>query len=163
MTFDDEFCKPYYFNANEAYFTKHPEAYTEYMGTLISREGLKKSIEDKWVNSNLYQDALTEMRKTGKYAEISKYGDLWGFRFNNKSLINPIFTSEPKLQDNRFYKVALNNKLGIVDKYGMKIIDWDNDIVIQVNKSISVAFLNFEYTLVPWFYRFIGCRNYFIS
>lgn len=67
------------------------------------------------------------MRKTGKYAEISKYGDLWGFRFNNKSLINPIFTSEPKLQDNRFYKVALNNKLGIVDKYGMKIIDWDND------------------------------------
>lgn len=127
LTFDDEFCKPYYFNANEAYFTKHPEAYTEYMGTLISREGLKKSIEDKWVNSNLYQDALTEMRKTGKYAEISKYGDLWGFRFNNKSLINPIFTSEPKLQDNRFYKVALNNKLGIVDKYGMKIIDWDND------------------------------------
>lgn len=127
LTFDDEFCKPYYFNANEAYFTKHPEAYTEYMGTLISREGLKKSIEDKWVNSNLYQDALTEMRKTGKYADISKYGDLWGFRFNNKSLINPIFTSEPKLQDNRFYKVALNNKLGIVDKYGMKIIDWDND------------------------------------
>ena len=127
LTFDDESCKPYYFNVNEAYFTKHPEAYTEYMGTLISREGLKKSIEDKWVNSNLYQDALTEMRKTGKYAEISKYGDLWGFRFNNKSLINPIFTSEPKLQDNRFYKVALNNKLGIVDKYGMKIIDWDND------------------------------------
>lgn len=45
LTFDDEFCKPYYFNANEAYFTKHPEAYTEYMGTLISREGLKNLLK----------------------------------------------------------------------------------------------------------------------
>lgn len=127
LTFDDEFCKPYYFDANEPYFKKYPEARTEYMDTLISREGLKKSIEEKWVNNSLYQDALTEMRKSGKYAEISKYGDLWGFRFNTKSLINPIFTCEPKLQDNKFYKVTLNHKLGIVDKFGMKIIDWDND------------------------------------
>lgn len=97
------------------------------MDKLISKDELKKSIEEKWINSSLYQDALTEMRKSGKYAEISKYGDLWGFRFNTKSLINPIFTSEPKLQDNRFYKVTLNKKLGIVDKYGMKIIDWENN------------------------------------
>lgn len=45
LTFDDESCKPYYFNVNEAYFTKHPEAYTEYMGTLISREGLKNLLK----------------------------------------------------------------------------------------------------------------------
>lgn len=127
LTFDDEFCKPYYFDANELYFRKHPEARTEYMDTLISREGLKKSIENKWMNSSLYQDTLTEMRKSGKYAEISKYGDLWGFRFNTQSLINPIFTCEPELQDNKFYKVTFNQKLGIVNKYGMKIIDWDND------------------------------------
>lgn len=127
LTFDDEFCKPYYYDANEPYFKKYPEARTEYMDTLISREGLKKSIEDKWINSSLYQDALTEMRKSGRYAEISKYGDLWGFRFNTRSLINPIFTCEPKLQDNKFYKVKLNQQLGIVDKFGMKIIDWDND------------------------------------
>lgn len=127
LTFDDEFCKPYYFDANEPYFKKYPEARTEYMDTLISREGLKKSIEEKWVNNSLYQDALTEMRKSGSYAEISKYGDLWGFRFNTKSLINPIFTCEPKLQDNKFYKVTFNHKLGIVDKFGMKIVDWDND------------------------------------
>lgn len=127
LTFDNEFYKPYYYDANGPYFNKHPEAYSEYMGKLISQEGLKKSIEEKWINSSLYQDALTEMRKSGKYAEISKYGDLWGFRFNTKSLINPIFTSEPKLQDNRFYKVTLNKKFGIVDKYGMKIIDWEND------------------------------------
>lgn len=127
LTFDDEFCKPYYFDANEPYFKKYPEARREYMDTLISREGLKKSIEEKWVNSGLYQDALTEMRKSGKYAEISKYGNLWGFRFNTQSLINPIFTCEPKLQDNKYYRVTLNQKLGIVDKFGMKIIDWDNN------------------------------------
>lgn len=127
LTFDDEFYKPYYYDANGPYFNKHPEAYSEYMDKLISKDELKKSIEEKWINSSLYQDALTEMRKSGKYAEISKYGDLWGFRFNTKSLINPIFTSEPKLQDNRFYKVTLNKKLGIVDKYGMKIIDWENN------------------------------------
>lgn len=81
------------------------------------------------MNNSLYQDALTEMRKSGSYAEISKYGDLWGFRFNTKSLINPIFTCEPKLQDNKFYKVTFNHKLGIVDKFGMKIVDWDNDLI----------------------------------
>ena len=57
LIYDDEYCKPYHFDANEEYFAKHPEAQEAYLATKMTREELKKSIEDKWTRDSNYEEA----------------------------------------------------------------------------------------------------------
>lgn len=128
LIYDDEYCKPYHYDANEEYFAKHPDACEAYLATKMTREELKKSIEDKWTRDSNYEEAQATMRQRDTKATPYCVMGLWGFRFNTTVIIPPIFTEEPKDLYNGFYAVRQDNMLGVVNYYGEKIVDWDGRI-----------------------------------
>ena len=142
LVYDDEYCKPYHFDANEEYFAKHPEAREAYLATKMTREELKKSIEDKWTRDSNYEEAQATMRQRDTKATPYCVMGLWGFRFNTTVIIPPIFTEEPKDLYNGFYAVRQGDLIGIINYYGEKVVDWDGCIVCDdidydsINKRI---------------------------
>ena len=105
LTYDDEYCKPFFFDANEEYFAKYPEARDAYLATKMSREELKKAIEEKWTRDTNYEEAMANMRQRNLKAIPYCVQGLWGFRFNTTVIIPPIFTVEPKDLFNGYYLV----------------------------------------------------------
>lgn len=128
LIYDDEYCKPYHFDANEEFFAKHPEAQEAYLATKISREELKKAIEEKWMRDSSYEEAQAQMRQRNAKATPYCVKGLWGFRFNTTVIIPPIFTVEPKDLLNGYYLVRQGSNLGIVNYYGEKVVSWDGFI-----------------------------------
>ena len=57
LQFDDEMCKPYFFDANIEYFKINPKAEEEYKDSIIDREKLLKDLQDT------YEGRLAEIRK----------------------------------------------------------------------------------------------------
>ena len=128
LIFDDEYCKPFHYDANEEYFAKNPEARDAYLATKMSREELKKSIEEKWTRDKNYEEAIANMRQRNLRATPYCVQGLWGFRFNTTVIIPPIFTVEPKDLYNGYYLVNQGGNLGIVNYYGQKKVNWDGII-----------------------------------
>lgn len=128
LTYDDEYCKPFHYDANEEYFAKNPEARVAYLATKMSREELKKAIEEKWTRDSNYEDAMANMRQRNLKATPYCVQGLWGFRFNTTVIIPPIFTVEPKDLYNGYYLVNQGGNLGIVNYYGQKKVNWDGII-----------------------------------
>lgn len=128
LTYDDEYCKPFFFDANEEYFAKYPEARDAYLATKMSREELKKAIEEKWTRDTNYEEAMANMRQRNLKAIPYCIQGLWGFRFNTTVIIPPIFTVEPKNLYNGYYLVNQDGNLGIVNYYGQKKVNWDGII-----------------------------------
>ena len=128
LTYDDEYCKPFFFDANEEYFAKYPEARDAYLATKMSREELKKAIEEKWTRDTNYEEAMANMRQRNLKAIPYCVQGLWGFRFNTTVIIPPIFTVEPKDLYNGYYLVNQGGYLGVVNYYGQKKVNWDGII-----------------------------------
>lgn len=128
LIYDDEYCKPYHFDANEEYFAKHPDVREAYLATKMTREELKKSIEEKWTRDSNYEEAQATMRQRETKATPYCVMGLWGFRFNTTVIIPPIFSAEPKDLYNGFYAVRQGEAFGIVNYYGEKVVDWDGGI-----------------------------------
>lgn len=128
LTYDDEYCKPFFFDANEEYFAKYPEARDAYLATKMSREELKKAIEEKWTRDTNYEEAMANMRQRNLKAIPYCVQGLWGFRFNTTVIIPPIFTVEPKDLYNGYYLVNQGGIWGIVNYYGQKKVNWDGII-----------------------------------
>ena len=125
LILDDEYCKPYFYDANIDYFVNHPEARSAYLNSKMTSDELKKSIEEKWTRDPSYENAQVEMRKQGIGATLYCVRDLWGFRFEKTVIIPPIFTKEPKMLSNGFYLVSKGNDFGIVNSYGEKVFSWE--------------------------------------
>lgn len=145
LVFEDEYCKPYYYDANEEYFLKHPEARDAYLATKMTREELKKAIEDKWTRDPNYEEAQAQMHQRNAKATLYRVKDLWGFRFNATIIIPPIFTVEPKDLYNGYYLVQQGDNFGIVDYFGEKVVGWDGLISCEgMNYDSSNKLVHFK-------------------
>lgn len=118
ITFEEDSCRPYFYDADEPYFLKHPSAERP---PRLSREDLKKSIIDRWSYGEAIDKAKKEMAKSGIGVEAFFDGKKWGFRYGALVFIEPRFTEEPIIQGN-FAKVCMDGKFGIVDRIGNTII-----------------------------------------
>lgn len=126
---DDDYCKPYYFDANRAYFEKHQLEQKAFEEThAMSVNDIAKEEEKKWTEREAYQKTINDMQEHSMSAQTYELNGLWGFRFYTTVLITPIFTEKPKLLRNGYFQVCKDGKYGIVDKYGQKIVDWDGII-----------------------------------
>ena len=57
LQFDEDMCKPYYFDANIEYFKINPEAEAQYNDSIVDREKLLKDLQDK------YEGRMAERRR----------------------------------------------------------------------------------------------------
>lgn len=135
--FDDEYCKPYIKEANEAYFKLHPDAEKHYIKTKKSREDLLKEFEEKWKGTPSYEDALRVMKLNGNKATPFQCMGFWGFRFNNTTLIQPVFTEQPVDLQNGYMMVKQGETVGIINYYAEMVVDWTMLQCDELNIDIS--------------------------
>lgn len=48
LSFDEDLCKAYYYDANEEYFNANPDIKKEYYDSIVSKEKLLKDLKDTW-------------------------------------------------------------------------------------------------------------------
>lgn len=125
ITFDDDSCRPYYKDADEAYFLKHPSAERP---PKLSRDELKKSIIDRWNYVEAIEKAKKEMSQSGTGIEAFYNDEKWGFRHGSLIFIEPRFTEEPIIHGN-LAKVCEDGKFGVVDRLGNIILSTSYEIV----------------------------------
>lgn len=142
--FDNEYCKPYIKEANEPYFRLHPDAKKLFIETRKSREQLLKEFEEKWKEEPSYEEALRTMKLRNEKADTFLYMGLWGICYNTTTLIQPIFSEQPKDLFNGFFMVKQDKTAGLVNYYGEVIMDWTSlkceDLSVDVNNN-RVLFL----------------------
>ncbi|MDD7563713.1 MAG: WG repeat-containing protein, partial [Alloprevotella sp.] len=126
FVFDSEYCKPFIVDANERYFTKHPEAKNLYLKTRKTKEQLLKELEDKWKGMAVYKEAIRLLKSRKEKVLPYQYqsSGLWGFRYNSTTLIQPIFTERPIDLGNGYFQVKQGHTMGIVNYYAEKVLDW---------------------------------------
>ncbi len=125
LTYDDEYCKPYFHEANAPYFEKHPDAKQLYENSLETREELMKALEEKWTQDAVYEEAQNDMHLRNATATPFKSGSTWGFRFNTTMLVSPIFTEEPKWLNEGYFVVKQGKCTGLLNRFAQKKVDWD--------------------------------------
>ncbi len=110
LQFDDDVCKPYFFDANTDYFALHPEAKNEFIHCLKSREEIVEDFRKKYV----------ERKSGGNFIDIN--------REENLEKPQPVFKSVP-CRDDRFFYV-LNGKWGLVDENKNFILPCEYDKIV---------------------------------
>lgn len=114
ITFDDDSCRPYYYDADDGYFLKHPSAEQP---TKQSREELKKKLIESFEYRKLRDEALNEMTSQGDSVEVFFDGKKWGFKYGSLVFIDPTFVEEPEIIGS-YAKVCEKGKFGIVNRFG---------------------------------------------
>lgn len=153
LIIDDIHCKPYFFE-NKQEDVKDEVKVSEQNNIPISNSegdaGKKsdgKEIEantdtnDKGKIEEITRDSKDESslnisdrqiqnndEKQNREAKPFAQNGSWGFKSGNVILIEPTFTVRPKTTFNGYYQVCKNGNIGIVDKYGKKIVDWNGII-----------------------------------
>ncbi len=114
ITFDNNSCRPYYFDADEKYYLLHPYAS---MPSASNKEELKQNILEAWDYECKRNNAINEMLENSSSVEAFFDGDNWGFKYNDVIFIKPTFPIEPIFSHG--YAIVNNgSKLGVVNRLG---------------------------------------------
>lgn len=137
--FDQDSCRPYFYDADEPFYINHPTAERPLK---LSREELKKEIIDAWNYEHQRKRAIEEMLKENRGVEAYYDNKKWGFKFGDTVFIEPVFDSKPEILGD-FAKVEKDGKFGVVNRFGEYRLqpDYENVVLIP-NGYILYAFKN---------------------
>lgn len=99
--------------------------------------------EERNLSRSHNEGALTQNLQTKEPQQDSKVipfavNGLCGFKSDNKVIIEPTFTEVPVSTPNGFFQVNKNGNIGIVDKYGNVVIDWNGVIQCEAKDYDAV-------------------------
>ena len=112
--FEEDSCRPYFYDADEPFYLKHPTAERPLK---LSREQLKQDIIEAWNYEQQRNRAVEEMLKDKRSVEAYSEGEKWGFKYGDVVFIEPIFDSKPIILGD-FAKVEKDGKYGVINRYG---------------------------------------------
>lgn len=129
--FEQDSCRPYFYDADEPFYLKHPTAERPLKR---SREKLKQDIVEAWEYEQQRKHAVEEMLKVNHGVEAYSDGYKWGFKFGDVVFIEPIFDSKPSIMGD-FAKVEKDGKYGVVNRYGEYRLQTEYDKVILLQNG----------------------------
>lgn len=129
--FEDDSCRPYFYDADEPFYLKHPTAERPLK---LSREKLKQDIIEAWNYEQQRNRAVEEMLKYKRSVEAYSDGEKWGFKYGDVVFIEPIFDSKPIMMGD-FAKVEKDGKYGVVNRYGDYRLQPEFDKVILLQNG----------------------------
>ncbi|MDE6532183.1 MAG: WG repeat-containing protein [Muribaculaceae bacterium] len=112
--FEQDSCRPYFYDADEPFYLKHPTAERP---PKLSREKLKEDIIEAWSYEQERKRAIERMLRENRSVVAFFDGQKWGFKFEDIIFIEPVFDSKPLMLGD-FAKVEKDGKYGVVNKYG---------------------------------------------
>lgn len=112
--FDEEGCRPYFYDADEPFYLKHPTADRPLK---LSREEVKEEIIESWNYDQQRSRVTDEMVREKRGVQTYSDGLKWGFKYGDTIFVEPLFTTQPIFQGD-FAKVEKDGKYGVVDRYG---------------------------------------------
>ena len=130
LSFDDNSCKPYYFDADSLYYKKHPEEQERVSSLERSRQQVlellmkkeKEEAEKKQRIEEAQAKKREEMRLMGYVATPYMKSKKWGYEFNGTKLTLPIYSSASEIDSEGYGYVERNRRKGLVDQYGVEIL-----------------------------------------
>ena len=130
LSFDDNNCKPFYFDADSLYYAKHPEEQERVFSLERSRQQvldslMRKKKEDEEKKRRI-EDAQAkkreEMRLAGYVARPYMKNKKWGYEYNDTKLTLPIYSSASEINSEGYGFVVKNRRTGIVNQFGEEIL-----------------------------------------
>lgn len=112
--FEQDSCRPYFYDADEPFYLKHPTAERP---LILSREKLKQDIIEAWNYEQQRNRAIECMIKDNRGVEAFTDGEKWGFKYGDIIFIEPVFDSKPIMMGD-FAKVEKDGKYGVVNRFG---------------------------------------------
>lgn len=112
--FEQDSCRPYFYDADEPFYLKHPTAERPLK---LSREKLKQDIIEAWNYEQQRNRAIECMIKDNRGVEAFTDGEKWGFKYGDVVFIKPVFDSKPIMLGD-FAKVEKDGKYGVVNRFG---------------------------------------------
>lgn len=137
LIFDDDMCKPYYFDANRTYFDLHPGREEEYLSSLHTREEIVEDLQYQFDNPDqkeIYNRKTTgtKTRKPHHLVEKIPIGDnkyiygidkVWGVITGEGERLVEIKYDEIDLWAEGKYRVRKADKWGIVNERNEYILN----------------------------------------
>lgn len=130
LSFDENSCKPFYFDADEQYYQNHPEELKRVSDLERSREDVlnalmlkqKKEEEKARQIAEAQNRKRNEMRQTGGIAAPYEKGKKQGYEYQGTKLTQPIYTFASPINNQGYGFVIRNRKHGLVNRYAEEII-----------------------------------------
>ena len=130
LSFDENSCKPYYYDADSLYYAKHPEEQLRVASLERSRQqvldSLMKKKKDDEEKKQRIEEAQAkkreEMRQAGYVATPYMKGEKWGYEYNDTKLTLPIYTSASEISSDGYGYVVRNRRTGLVNQCGEEIL-----------------------------------------
>ena len=147
LSFDEDNCKPYFFDADKQYYENHPEERQRISKLERTREDvlnalIAKQIADEKTKKQIaeaIEKKRNEMRQTGGVATPYEKGKKWGYEYNGTKLTLPIYTSAGVINSQGIAVVSKNRKQGLVNQYGEEFFPCQyNSVLPLLNNQILI-------------------------
>ena len=130
LSFDNEYFKPYYVDADEIYYKSHPNSRLQVQRLEHSRqeiiEGLmarmNKKYEEQLQWAKKQQRAIAKMKEIGANAEPYFNNGLYGYKFEDTILVLPFYKEAGEVGEDGYAHVSKARKQGLVDRFGMSVV-----------------------------------------
>ena len=130
LSFDDNNCKPYYYDAESLYYANHPEEQLRVSSLERSRQQIldslmRKKQEDEEKKRRIEEAQARkreEMRQAGFVATPYSKNKKWGYEYNDTKLTLPIYSSASEINSEGFGFVTKNRRTGLVDQCGEEVL-----------------------------------------
>ena len=130
LSFDDNSCKPYFFDADTTYYAKHPEEQQRVFSLERTRQQvldslMRKKQEDEEKRRRIEEAQARkreEMRQAGFVATPYMKNKKWGYEYCDTKLTLPIYSSASEINSEGFGYVTKNRRAGLVDQCGEEVL-----------------------------------------
>jgi hypothetical protein len=147
--YDEEYHKPFIFDADKAYLEKYPENIERRKQLENSREYLLKALMERQKHEEELEREREEERanlqlellNTDKCVERFRSGTKYGYQYEGTTILPAKYTSAEAIDENGYAEVGFNRKIGLVRKDGKEIVpvEYRNIDVINSRHGIIMA------------------------
>ena len=150
--YDEEYHKPYIYDADKAYLEKHPEYIERRKQLENSREYILKAFmerqkheEDLERRQNEERSNLQmELLKTDKSVERFRSGTKYGYQYEGTTILPAKYTSAEAIGENGYAQVGFNRKIGLVRKDGKEIVPVEYRTIDVINSRHGIIMAQYK-------------------
>lgn len=130
FSFDEESCKPYYFDADQVYYSVHPEERARIAALERSKQQILQALtlkqESQEMREKVRQDELRkckeEISRLGSCVTLYVKGQKYGYEFNGYPVTGPIYSDASSIQEPGYGLVWKNRRKGAVNRLGEEVV-----------------------------------------